>query len=143
MARHDPLWTIEAISARFHEAVVTARRLPPVRVQGYFNTWPQIVRQPWELLGMEDQIYRPFPPSPDAIDRMLEAMHWVQWLEVEQRHLVWMRADNYRWREITRRFGCDRTTAWRRWQRAIELVAFHLNGSAASCSSSKNLSNLG
>ncbi len=143
MARHDPLWTIESIAARFHEAVVTARRLPPVRVQGYFNTWPQIVRQPWELLGMEDQIYRPFPPSPDAIDRMLEAMHWVQWLEVEQRHLVWMRADNYRWREICRRFGCDRTTAWRRWQRAIELVAFQLNGSAASCSLSENLSNLG
>ena len=118
MARHDIPWTIEEIAARFHEAVITARRLPPVRVQGYFNTWPQIVRQPWEILGAEDQGYRPFPPTPEAIDRMLEVMQWVQWLEVEQRHLVWMRADNYRWREITRRFGCDRTTAWRRWQRA-------------------------
>jgi hypothetical protein len=38
----------------------------------------------------------------------------VQWLEVEQRHLVWMRAKRYGWRDITIRFACDRTTAWRR-----------------------------
>ncbi len=143
MVRHDISWTIEDVASRFHEAVVTARRLPPVRVQGYFNTWPQIVRQPWEMLGLEDQGYRPFPPSPQAVERMLEVMRWVQWLEVEQRHLVWMRADNYCWREITRRFACDRTTAWRRWQRALELVAVQLNGSAGCAMPSKNLSNLG
>ena len=74
---------------------------------------------------------------------MLEVMRWVQWLKVEQRHLVWMRADNYCWREITRRFACDRTTAWRRWQRALELVAVQLNGSAGCAMPSKNLSNLG
>jgi hypothetical protein len=45
---------------------------------------------------------------------MLETMRWVQWLEVEQRHLVWMRAKRYGWRDITIRFACDRTTAWRR-----------------------------
>jgi hypothetical protein len=51
---------------------------------------------------------------------MLETMRWVQWLEVEQRHLVWMRAKRYGWRDITIRFACDRTTAWRRWQRALQ-----------------------
>jgi hypothetical protein len=80
VARPDILWTIDEVSARFHEAAVTARRLPPVRVQGYFNTWPQIVRQPWEVLGTEDPGYRPFPPSPKEVDRMLEVMQWVQWL---------------------------------------------------------------
>jgi hypothetical protein len=54
---------------------------------------------------------------------MLETMKWVQWLEVEQRHLVWMRAKRYGWRDITIRFACDRTTAWRRWQRALQTVA--------------------
>ncbi|HMS07840.1 MAG TPA: DUF6362 family protein, partial [Burkholderiaceae bacterium] len=49
-------------------------------------------------------------------------------LEVEQRHLVWMRAKRYGWRDITIRFACDRTTAWRRWQRALEIVAEKLNG---------------
>ena len=58
---------------------------------------------------------------------MLETMRWVQWLEVEQRHLVWMRAKRYGWRDITIRFACNRTTAWRRWQRALETVAANLN----------------
>lgn len=38
-----------------------------------------------------------------------------------------MRAERHRWREICARFGCDRTTAWRRWQRALEIVAARLN----------------
>ena len=124
--RHNP-WTIEGVAARFEEAASTGRRLPPVRVQGYFNTWPVIVRKEWETFVADEHVYRPFPPAPDAIDRMLETMKWVRWLEVEQRHLVWMRAKRYGWRDITIRFACDRTTAWRRWQRALEIVAEKLN----------------
>ena len=46
--------------------------------------------------------------------RKVETMHWIGWLEEEQRHLVWMRAEGRGWRVISQRFGCDRTTAWRR-----------------------------
>ena len=119
-------WTIEDVAARFDEAVSTACRLPPVRVQGYFNCWPEIKHMPWENMGAEPQIYR-FPPDPASIERMLDVMRWVQWLTVEQRHLVWMRARRYGWRDITIRFACDRTTAWRHWQRALEIVAAKLN----------------
>ena len=38
-----------------------------------------------------------------------------------------MRAKRYGWREITIHFACDRTTAWRHWQRATT-VADQLNG---------------
>ena len=96
----DPrTWTIDDVAARFEEAASTGRRLPPVRVQGYFNTWPIIVRKEWEAFAADEHVYRPFPPTPDAIERMLETMKWVQWLEVEQRHLVWMRAKRYGWRD--------------------------------------------
>lgn len=128
MSSGAPLWTIEDVANRFEEAVWTGRRLPPVRVQGYFNVWPTIVRQEWERFADDDAPPRRFPPEPAAIDRMLETMDWVLWLEVEQRHLVWMRAKRYGWREITIRFACDRTTAWRRWQRALEIVVANLNG---------------
>ncbi|MFZ5615532.1 MAG: DUF6362 family protein [Pseudomonadota bacterium] len=121
------MWTVDMVAERFREAAQTAHRLPPVRVQGYFNTWPTIIRQPWENLGTEPMVYR-FPPEPAAIDRMLETMRWVLWLAEEQRHLVWMRAEEREWREICRRFGCDRTTAWRRWQKALSVVADRLNG---------------
>jgi hypothetical protein len=95
-------------------------------VQGYFNTWPAILRQPWETYSGEDVLYRA-PIDPVAIDRMEETMRWVLWLTEEQRHLVWMRAEERGWREICRRFGCDRTTAWRRWQKALQIVADRLN----------------
>jgi hypothetical protein len=39
-----------------------------------------------------------------------------------------MRAKRYGWRDITIRFACDRTTAWRRWQKALQTVVDQLNG---------------
>lgn len=120
-------WDIDAVAARFAEAADTSRRLPRVGVQGYFSVWPAFVRREWEMLANEDREYRPLPPSPLAIDRMLETMKWVQWLEIEQRHLVWMRARQYEWPDICRRFGCCRSTAWRRWRSCMQQVADQLN----------------
>lgn len=121
-------WIPDDVAARFVEAAETGRRLPPVRVQGYFNVWPIFVRENWEGFADSDHEYRHLPPSPDAIDRMLETMRWMQWLEEEQRHLVWMRARQYEWQKIARRFGCCTKTAQRRWQRAVLTVTSQLNG---------------
>lgn len=119
-------WSVEQISDRLGEAARTAHRLPPVRVQGYFSAWPAIKRMPWENLGAEPEPVR-IPPSPEAVERMLEVMSWMVWLEEEQRHLLWMRAERYPWRKICGRIGCDRTTAWRRWQVALDVIASRLN----------------
>ncbi|WP_297476478.1 DUF6362 family protein [Ferrovum sp.] len=125
-------WAIEDVAARFAEAAETGRRLPPVRVQGYFNVWPTFARDQWETFAAEQPEYRHLPPGPAAIERMLETMCWMLWLEVEQRHLIWMRAKQYDWQDIARRFGCCRTTAWRRWKNAINQVVLHLNGEKTS-----------
>ncbi len=128
MADRHNLLAIEDAAARFEDAASTARRLPPVCVQDCFNCWPAFVRKDWESFAADEKVYRPFPPNPEAIERMLETMRWVQWLEVEQRHLAWMRTKRYGWRDISIRFACDRTTAWRHWQKALEAVAARLNG---------------
>ena len=119
-------WTLEDVAERFREAAETAHRLPPVRVQGYFNTWPAIRREAQEIYTDPDRVLR-FPPTPEAIDRMEETMRWVLWLEEQQRHLVWMRAEEWEWKDIGRRFGCDRTTAWRHWRKALAVVIDRLN----------------
>ena len=121
-------WTIADVATRFTEAADTGRRLPRVRVQGYFNVWPVFAREAWEGFADKDVPYRPLPPTPQAIERMLETMRWVQWLELEQRHLIWMRAKHYEWQDIARRLGCHRMTAWRRWNKALDVVATKLNG---------------
>ena len=127
MRRPPSVWSLDDVAAWLDESVSTSRRLPPVRVQGYFSVWPAIVRKEWEALSRDEPVHHRFPPSPDAIERMIETMRWMQWLEVEQRHLVWMRAKRYGWREIAIRFACDRTTAWRHWQQALQSVTGHLN----------------
>lgn len=38
------MWNVDMVAERFREAAQTARRLPKVTVQGYFNTWPAILR---------------------------------------------------------------------------------------------------
>ena len=135
-------WTMDDVAARFEDAADTGRRLPPVRVQGYFNTWPAFVRKEWEAFSAGETVYRPFPPSPVDIDRMLETMRWVQWLDVEQRHLVWMRAKRYGWRDISIRFACCTKTAQRHWQKALDAVVVKLNDQGAQ-TPSKILSNVG
>ena len=121
------LWTVEDLANRFAEAAWTAHRLPRVGPRGYFNPWMTTAFQVPDRYPDPERLYRPMPPSPQDVERMLEAMRWVQWLEVEQRHLVWMRAKRYSWRDITIRFACDRTTAWRRWQQALQIVVDQLN----------------
>ena len=123
-------WTAEDVAARFAEAAEIGRRLPHVRVHGYFNVWPAFAREAWESSSDDEHLYRPLPPTPQAIDRMLETMRWVLWLEEEQRHLVWMRAMDIDWQVIARRLACHRTTAWRRWQKALSDVASKLNEGA-------------
>jgi len=123
-------WTLDDVSVRFYEAAITARRLPPVRVQGYFNCWPAFARSEWEAYSADEPVRLSFPPTPDEVERMLETMQWVLWLEVEQRHLVWMRAKRYGWREIAIRFACCTKTAQRHWQAALDQVAANLNAAS-------------
>jgi hypothetical protein len=121
------VWTMEDVALRLEESMRTSKRLPSVRVQGYFNTWPTIVQEQWQVMAAGDERPFRFPPTPKDIDRMLQTMRWMQWLEVDERHLLWMRSDHEPWRRICARLGCDRSTAWRRWQRALQTVADQLN----------------
>lgn len=119
-------WTLEQVAERFREAAETAHRLPGLRSQGYFSVWPTIQRQRGEGYADLERVFR-FPPTPAAIDRLEETQRCVLWLEEQQRHLLWMRAEEWPWKDIAGRLGCDRVTAWRRWQRALAVVADQLN----------------
>lgn len=119
-------WTEEQVAERFHEAAETSRRLPGLKSQGYFSVWPGIQRERWEGYAGEDRVMT-FPPTPDAVARLEETQKWLLWLDEPQRHLVWMRAEGWRWPEIAKRLGCDRTTAWRRWRSALGLMTVQLN----------------
>ena len=120
-------WTTDDVANWLIEAARTAHRLPPVRVQGHFNVWPTIVRTEYERMASDDApVYR-FPPTPAEVERMLVVMQWVRCLEVEQRKLVWMRAERWRWYDIGKRFGMAPRTAQRHWEVAIQVITDHIS----------------
>ena len=120
-------WSADEVADYFIQASRTAHKLPPVRVQGHFNVWPTIVRTEYERMASDDApVYR-FPPTPAEVERMLVVMQWVRCLEVEQRKLVWMRAERWRWYDIGKRFGVAPRTAQRHWEVAIQVITDHIS----------------
>ena len=124
MAERD--WTADDVADHFAEAFRTLRKLPPVKVQGYFGAWPQILRSAREIAAMEPEPMRVWP-SAAAITRLEQTFGWVLWIEEAERKLVWSRAARVPWKVIAGEMGCDRTTAWRRWQLALTTIAARLN----------------
>ena len=122
----DRILTADDVADHFEEAFRTLRKLPPVKVQGYFNAWPQIVRSEKEILAMEPQPMRVWP-STAAITRLEQTFDWVLWIGEDERRLIWGRAARRPWKEISGELGVDRTTAWRRWQMALAKIADRLN----------------
>lgn len=117
--------TPNEIEDRFEEAARTLRRLPDDKPQGYFNTWPQIVRTAWEIMAMERRPMRVWA-TPQAISRMEECFGWLLWLEPDEARVVWMRAEGRRWKPICRRLGVSRATAWRWWAGSLLKISLRL-----------------
>lgn len=112
----------QQIIAIFKEAVRTLKKLPPVRVQGYFNAWPEVIYTEREIMRM-DQKPKVWRATPEAISRMEKAIEWLSLLETPaERKIVWMRANNISWNEICKIFGICRSAANKRWKKAIVTI---------------------
>ncbi len=112
----------QQIIARIKEAILTIRRLPPVKVQGYFNAWPDIIYTEIEIIRM-DKKPKTWIATPDAITRMEEVLKWILLIEeVDDRKLIWIRAKGVPWEEIAKIFGFSRVTANKRYKKAIRKI---------------------
>ena len=120
-------WTRAAVEARLEEAAWVMRRLPPVKVQGYFNAWPEYRHSFGETVGQEPSMRAPLP-SPQAIDRAEATLLWLRWLEKDDGRLLWLRANRKPWKPICWELGISRATANRRWQYGIAVIVWRLNG---------------
>ena len=96
------------VEARLAEAAEVIRRLPSVRVPGYFNTWPPMIVEFADQVGQQAGPMQLPPPSPAAISRMEEALAWLRWLNAEHAKLIWARAERTPWKLICWRFGIAR-----------------------------------
>ena len=119
-------WTPEKVADHFEEAVSTIRKLPAVKVQNYFNSWPDIKHTPNELSLMEVFPTR-LKATPDAISRLEETFEWMQWLTINERKLIWRRAAKVPWKIIYCELGISKSTARRKWTEALSKINIQLN----------------
>jgi hypothetical protein len=107
------------IEARFEEATATLKKLPGIRMGGFFSTWPAIIRTAAETYAQDRTLKVRIPPTAQAISRMEETFDWLGWLDADDTRLVWLRAEGVRWKPICWQLGISRATAWRRWAAAM------------------------
>lgn len=123
----DLIRTADDVADQFEEAFRTLRKLPPVTVQGYFNTWPDYFYEFADLVGQEPQPMR-LVPSPAAISRMEETLSWTVGLDPTDGKIVWLRAHGVRWKTICWTVGLQRSAAHEHWLYALCVIAFRLDG---------------
>jgi len=119
-------WTARDVEIHFREAILTLKKLPPVKLKGYFNSWPDIVYTPNEKIFQEKKPMRVLA-TPEAVTKLDQTFEWMSWVTIEERKLIWKRAAKIGWKTICWDLGCNRSTAWRKWSIACTKIASRLN----------------
>lgn len=119
----------DEVRERMEEAALTLRRVPNPSAsgaRGYGSSWPEYVREAKHAYGYEEARVRVIPNARE-IARMDEAIEWLRLVaDPDDRRIVWMRADGYRWRAVCSRVGLSRSQAWRRWTAALLTISRRL-----------------
>lgn len=122
------LHTAKTIEERFEEAAYTLRH---VRVdsgpRGYGSSWPDVVRSAFTAYGPDAARPMRIVPSAAAISRMEECIDWLRMVDPDVARIIWLRAENVKWRHICYRVGLVRQTAWRQWVAGLQTIANRVN----------------
>ena len=68
----------------------------------------------------------------EVVAEAAEGLSWLRWLDPDDAGIVIARLEGAPWKLICWRFGMSRPTADRRWRYALAVIAWRLNGHAAS-----------
>ena len=148
------LWTEAEIKTRLAEAADVMKRLRAAKYTtppGYVSSWPEVARDTWEALRLDHAAGRPAPPHGQEIDRMDEALGWIERIgddweidrlvrrhrhrradaeraAIDRRRIVWARACRVSWRRLEDRDGRSRTTLHKIQRDGLAAIGRYLNG---------------
>ncbi len=122
----DKQMTTNHVAERLKEAAATLKRLPDEKLHRLRSNWPETIPV-WGDYGDEKTRVRLGPPSPEAIDRMDEALDWFRWLEPDETKLAWAVACGINRKLIGSRFGIHRGTVWREWKAIMRKLTAIIN----------------
>lgn len=107
------------------KAVAIMRLFPAVKVQGFYNIWTRLTGKA-PLKDVQDataEFENGTRPSPKEIDMMWDVcFKWLYFIDIDARHLVWLRCSGMGWKQVAFRFHISRSTAIRRFNEACETI---------------------
>lgn len=102
----------EEIKEKLAFAAGIMRRLPSIKVRGYFCAWPKFCADEDDILTEGDAWLEPLPHEISAMEEILE---WLAYTTVEKRRILWLRACQMGWKQICARTHKGRSTLAREY----------------------------
>lgn len=114
---------IEKIKDDLETAAYVERLLPPVRAPKYRCCMPDIVYTPQEIIFMEKKPLKIRPTQEQIALWECVVLKWLPILSVDERRLVWKRANRIPWKLLCREFGVSRQGLSKNYCVAIAKIA--------------------
>ena len=99
MIPYEPYWTEAMVKAYLEDAAEVMKALPPVRVLGFFSTWPTPVHDFWDAYGWVAAENR-WRPTARQITQMEFVCEWLRFVPVRESKIIWRRACRVPWKII-------------------------------------------
>lgn len=115
--------SIDEIKENLTFAAQIMRRLPTVRVRGYFCTWPNFKPEYGECFVSDTWL----PPLPDEIEAMERILEWLKFTNVENRRIIWLRSCGMGWKHLTHHYKKSRSTITRAYLSGLKDIQNALN----------------
>ena len=120
--------TIEQIKQDLETAAYVDRLLPSVKAPKYRCCMPEIIYTPQELMFMDRRLLKIKPTQEQISLWERVVLEWLPILSINDRRLVWKRANRIPWKLLCREFGLERTEMWRRYHGVLIKISFYING---------------
>lgn len=114
--------TIEQIKQDLEIAAYVDHLLPPVKAPQYRCCMPDIVYTPQEIVFMERNLIKPKPTQEQISLWERVILEWLPVLTVDERKLVWKRANHIPWKLLCRGFGISRQGLSKRYDVAVAKI---------------------
>ena len=121
-------WNEKIVMGYLMQAANIHRRMPEVRMPGYYSLWSDTMKDKWarlyDTLNGKSTLGSPMPPEVDFQD---EVMAWLRLLNRRQQQIVWMRANGVPWKILIDEFGRSKPTLWRELSQCLRQIIVILN----------------
>lgn len=111
--------TIDEIKENLVFAAEVMRRLPTVKVRGYFCAWPKFCSDNDVFSGDSDVWMPPLPHEVEAMEVILE---WLKLTSVENRQIIWVRSCGMGWKNIATKCGKSRSSIIRLYNLGLQEI---------------------